>query len=120
MAQEGTLASAIRLGQRRNLHRLTEFDGNLSKVAEEAGFGHNLEQSPVSATSLESWAVCPFRYFLSHVLRLSALETPEETTTISALDRGSLVHEILERFIQEASNDGELPAPGEEWNRQSG
>ena len=120
LAQEGTLASAIRLGQRRNLHRLTEFDGNLSKVAEEVGFGHNLEQSPVSATSLESWAVCPFRYFLSHVLRLSALETPEETTTIGALDRGSLVHEILERFIQEASNDGELPAPGEEWNRQSG
>ena len=120
LAQEGTLASAIRLGQRRNLHRLTEFDGNLSKVAEEVGFGHNLEQSPVSATSLESWAVCPFRYFLGHVLRLSALETPEETTTIGALDRGSLVHEILERFIQEASNDGELPAPGEEWNRQSG
>ena len=120
LAQEGTLANAIRLGQRRNIQRLTEFDGNLSKVAEEARFGHNLEQSPVSATSLESWAVCPFRYFLSHVLRLSALETPEETTTISALDRGSLVHEILERFIQEASNDGELPAPGEEWNRQSG
>ena len=120
LAQEGTLASAIRLGQRRNLHRLTEFDGNLSKVAEEVGFGHNLEQSPVSATSLESWAVCPFRYFLGHVLRLSALETPEETTTIGALDRGSLVHEILERFIQDAINEGELPAPGEEWNRQSG
>ena len=120
LAKEGTLANAVRLGQRRNLHRLTEFDGNLSKVAEEVGFGHNLEQSPVSATSLESWAVCPFRYFLGHVLRLSALETPEETTTIGALDRGSLVHEILEQFIQEASNDGELPAPGEEWNRQSG
>ena len=119
LAQQGTLANASRLGQQRGLHRLTEFDGNLSTTSEEARFGRNLERSPVSATSLESWAVCPFRYFLGNVLRLSALETPEETTTISALDRGSLVHEILERFIKEASADGELPKPGEEWSASS-
>ncbi len=116
LAQRGTLANAVRLGQRRNLRRLTEYDGNLSGTADSARFGKNLEQSPVSATSLESWATCPFRYFLGHVLRLSTLETPEEITSISALDRGSLVHEILEQFIKETNAAAELPAPGEAWD----
>jgi RecB family exonuclease len=115
LAQRGTLADAARMGRRRGLRRLTEFDGNLSEVAATAGFGRQLQQSPVSATSLESWAACPFRYFLGHVLRLSALETPEETTTIGPLDRGSLVHDILERFIKETGAAVELPAPGEAW-----
>ena len=90
LAQQGPLANAARMGQSRDLRRLTEFDGNLTAMATTAGFGPQLRQSPVSATSLESWATCPFRYFLGHVLRLSALETPEEITTISAMDRGLL------------------------------
>ena len=119
LAQQGPLANAARMGQSRNLRRLTEFDGNLTAMAATAGFGPQLRQSPVSATSLESWATCPFRYFLGHVLRLSALETPEEITTISAMDRGSLVHDILERFIKESTAASELPAPGEAWSIHS-
>ena len=118
LAQVGTLAKSAMLGQRRNLRRLTEFDGNLSGVAETAGFGQQLKQAPVSATSLESWATCPFRYFLGHVLRLSALETPEEIATISPLDRGLLVHDILERFIKDTTEANELPAPGEAWSER--
>ena len=91
--------------------QLTEFDGNLSSVAQTARFSRSLDTSPISATRLESWARCPFSYFLGHVLRLSALDTPEETVAISALDRGGLMHKILERFIRES----DTPPPDQNW-----
>ena len=114
-ARGGTLFHAVRLARSRNLDRLTEFDGNLSSVSGEARFRRNLGRSPVSATSLESWAACPFRYFLGHVLRLSALESAEENASISPLDRGSLIHRILERFAREVDAGGKMSAPDEEW-----
>ena len=114
-ASDGALARAVELGRSRNAGRLTEFDGNLSSAAGEARFVRNLGRSPVSPTSLENWATCPFRYFLGYVLRLSALEPAEEGEFISPLERGSLIHKILERFIGEAANDGGLPAADEGW-----
>ena len=109
--QDGALARAMLLGGNRDLPQLTEFDGNLSLVAQTARFSRSLDTSPISATRLESWARCPFSYFLAHVLRLSALDTPEETVAISALDRGGLMHTILERFIKES----DTPPPDQGW-----
>ena len=109
--QDGALARAMLLSSHRDLRQLTKFDGNLSLVAQTASFSRSLDTSPISATRLESWARCPFSYFLGHVLRLSALDTPEETVAISALDRGGLMHKILERFIRES----DTPPPGQDW-----
>ena len=53
------------------------------------------------------------------MLRLSSLESPEEITTISALERGIVVHEILERFIRESSAAHELPPAGQAWSAES-
>ena len=39
------------------------------------------------------------RYFLGDVLRLAQVERPEDILTISALDRGTLVHTVLELFV---------------------
>ncbi len=116
---DGPLARAARMGRKRRLHRLTKFDGNLSSAAATSRFRQDLEGSAVSATSLESWAACPFRYFLGHVLRLGMVETPEEIMTIGALERGNVVHRILERFILDAERKGHLPAPGEGWSTHS-
>lgn len=55
---------------------------------------------PVSPTALETWATCPYRYFLERVLNLDVIERPEAVENISPKDRGSLVHRILERFHQ--------------------
>ena len=117
--QDETLSRATRLSLCRNQSRLTEYDGNLSALAGEGGFHRTLRRAPVSATSLENWGTCPFRYFLGHVLRLSALETPEETTSITPLERGSLIHRILERFMKQVNGEKLLPAPGEEWSAGS-
>ena len=118
LAGLGTLFRANRLGLSRYAIRLTEFDGNLTQVAGEGRFAKALERAAVSPTSLESWAGCPFRYFLGNVLRLSALEAPEETEVISALERGSLIHGILERFVVETEASGAAPNPGASWDEE--
>ncbi len=114
-AAGGPLAGAINLGFSRARDDLTEFDGNLSSLAASDRFSVGLRQAPISPTGLESWATCPYRYFLGSVLRLRALDNPEETVAISALDRGSLLHEILESFMSESIRLNALPPPGEGW-----
>ena len=119
MVKDGPLARAAQMGRSRARRSLTEFDGNLSSVAENARFALNLGSYPLSPTSLETWAACPFRYFLGRVLNLSALDDPEEETVISRLNRGSLVHEILEKFVEEAAASGDLPVGGQSWGEES-
>jgi hypothetical protein len=60
------------------------------------------EDRPRSPTGLEQYAACPFRYFLNSVLRVGRLEDPTDVDVISALDNGSLVHEVLEKFVRGA------------------
>ena len=110
------LARAVRLARQRSQRRLTEFDGDLSGIEATHRFDIGPGGSPISPTALESWATCPYRYFLGYVLRLGSLDTPEEIFSISALDRGTLSHEILERFIDERVQSGNLPPPGEPWS----
>lgn len=52
-----------------------------------------------SPTALENYASCPFRYLLKNVLYIGIL--PETELELSALERGSLIHEILFRFFSE-------------------
>lgn len=114
-ARNNPMAGAFRLAQRRSMRQLTEFDGNLSGVEASHRFSIGPGASPISPIALESWATCPYRYFLGYVLRLGSLDTPEEIFSISALDRGTLSHAILERFIDESVQGGKLPPPGETW-----
>ncbi len=69
---------------------------------------------PLSPTRLESWASCGFRYFLAHVLGLTDRDDPERILELSALDRGSAVHETLERFVAEAIPNP--PRPDQPWS----
>ena len=112
--QDSLLAASIRLATARQDKKFTEWDGNLSAAG--ADFADMLTGRPQSPTSLERWAKCPFSYFLGSVLRLSAEESPEDIYDISPLDRGSLVHAILEDFIEVARNQGSLPSPSEAWS----
>jgi ATP-dependent helicase/nuclease subunit B len=52
-----------------------------------------------SATRFETWATCPFRSFLRSILDVRPLDDRGEVDEIGSLDRGSLVHEVLERFV---------------------
>ena len=116
-ARRDPMARACRLSRQRSLRRLTEYDGNLSGFKEIGDFSIRPDGAPISPTALESWAACPYRYFLGHVLRLGVLDTPEEIVSISPADRGVLFHRILERFIIESALSGHLSVPWQDVDR---
>ena len=98
----------------------TEFDGNVAGVApglkKLAGGLSRLH--PISPSGVETWASCPFRYFLGRVLEVEPTERPEddEAWAISAIDRGSLIHAILEEFFRKLQADGR-PGPGDGYTQ---
>ncbi|MFA6561379.1 MAG: PD-(D/E)XK nuclease family protein [Verrucomicrobiia bacterium] len=58
---------------------------------------------------LEAYARCPFSFFLREVLGVEELEEPEDAEGISALDFGSLVHELLRGIVQRFQMGNLLP-----------
>ena len=117
LASSGLLKNTLELGRGRYAGgNFTEWDGNVSAAVEEAKLATKLEESALSPTSLEQWAGCPFRYFMGQVLGIGALDDPEEVYSITALDKGTLVHAILEKFAAAAKKEGTMPRPGEGWS----
>jgi ATP-dependent helicase/nuclease subunit B len=96
VATDVVLARGIELSTARASHTFTRFDGNLAGLA----LPDHTATGVVSATRLQTWAQCPHAFFLQYLLGVEVVDEPERTLEIGALDRGSLVHEILERFIR--------------------
>lgn len=93
----------------------TRFDGNLSSLA---GYIPSPADRPTSPTRLERWMSCPFAYLLENVLGVEVVENPEDSLQITPADWGSVIHEVLERFIADvlARPEDERPAPDERWS----
>jgi RecB family exonuclease len=90
---------------------LTEWDGNLAALDDPTW----LElQGAVSPTSLEVYASCGFRYFCRSLLRLQTIEEPDERQVMDPRERGTLIHEVLEKFFIEQQARGR-PQPDESW-----
>jgi ATP-dependent helicase/nuclease subunit B len=102
-----------RVVRARRSRNFTRFDGNLAGVVVPSPI-----DEVVSSTRLESWAECPFAYFVNHLLQVEPVEDPAQLLTISAWDRGSLVHEILQSFVDDVlvrPVEGR-PAPDQPWS----
>ena len=80
----------------RSSRHLTEYDGDLSSVSHLTA---RTFDGTVSATRLQTWVGCPYAYFVQYVLGVNAVDDPALELTIGALDKGNLVHRVLERFI---------------------
>ena len=111
------LAQGIRAHAERRSRRFTRFDGAIGRHD-----GHLVVGSPASGavqspTGLQTYAQCPRKYLFARLLRISARERPEEIWQISPLDRGSLVHEVLEAFVasQTVRSPQERIQPGQSW-----
>jgi len=89
----------------------TEYDGCLNSARARKVLRERFALSGqiLSATKLETYAACPFNYFLGEVLGLRPLPSPEEIRRIQPLERGTLVHEILSLFYQACSK--KFPGP---------
>jgi RecB family exonuclease len=55
----------------------------------------------VSPTRLEQWTRCPHAYFMRYVLGIDPIEQPEDIVELRPIDRGSIVHAVLDRFVAE-------------------
>jgi RecB family exonuclease len=55
---------------------------------------------PMSPTALEHDAACPRRYLYGRRLGIEDLDLPEAAVDLSPLERGNLVHAILETFVR--------------------
>jgi superfamily I DNA/RNA helicase len=67
----------------------------------------------VGPTRLETYATCPYQYYLSNILGLEALVEPERVEAVDPLERGSLIHSILWEFFHTLSvrAKGKVPFP---------
>jgi len=54
----------------------------------------------VSPSRFETYARCPFRFFLKYVLRIEELAEPAEEYALSPQERGRLIHNLLSRVYQ--------------------
>jgi ATP-dependent helicase/DNAse subunit B len=95
--RRGLAAEGGRWGRR----RFTEFDGML-------GVSVPLPET-MAATQLETYGLCPFKFFGERVLGVREVDEPEAVETITPLDRGAIIHDILERFLAGLAADGLLP-----------
>ena len=68
-----------------------------------------LHNKPYSVTELETYAKCPFQYFVNNVLRFR-VEEEETEAELSNRGRGSLLHEVLFEFY---NNRRENPRVGQ-------
>jgi ATP-dependent helicase/nuclease subunit B len=107
------LASAAELLHARGSARFTRFDGNLSECAIP---DLTAAERPLSATRLEQYSVNPFGWFLTNLLGVGVIEAPDAIERMVPLDKGSLFHEILERFIAEHLERGSRKPPDEPWS----
>src|SRR5262249_57273365 len=94
--------------------RLTRYDGLITELPPElAPRLHPTTSSwPISASRLATFSRCGFQYLLQEVLRLEAALEPEERKRLEPLERGSLFHEVAERFLRERRGGGGRPGRG--------
>jgi hypothetical protein len=93
----------------------TAWDGNLSMLAGHSGSLEVKDGTVFSASRLQTWAQCPFKYFLENILHIAVLEKPEDVLVIEAMEKGSLLHTVLERLVIESKARGILPGHGQPW-----
>ncbi len=71
------------------------FDGYISD------FTSPLES--LTPTQLEDFGECPQKFLLKHILKVEDIEDPERALQIHHRDKGTIDHEILERFYKDTS-----------------
>ena len=101
IASDPRMTNALNARNARNGNALSPWDGRLGPdIPRVAAIG--TRDDPISPSALETWATCPYKFFLKRILGIAA-PPEEEEDEMSASERGSLVHKILERFVREGN-----------------
>jgi ATP-dependent helicase/nuclease subunit B len=111
MSSNVHLARALRFRAKRALKGWTEADVLVSPApaAQHALMAHALGARSYSATGLQNYAACPYRFLLQAVHRLSPREEPQPIEELDPLQRGSLIHEVQFQLLSVLRGEKLLP-----------
>jgi len=113
------LARALRGRSRRWLRRWTQNDGLVDpdELGLQSIASHQFSARSFSATALQNYASCPYRFFLSAILRLEMRQEPAAIEVIDPLTRGSLFHETQFEVLTNLKAAGLLPLDSDSIGR---
>ncbi|HQY60960.1 MAG: PD-(D/E)XK nuclease family protein [Myxococcales bacterium] len=96
-----------------------EWDGlvNVPPGARAALDAHALSARSFSPTALQNFAACPYRFYLSALLKLSKREEPAPLEELDPLQRGTLVHETQFALLTRLRAQGLLPVRASNLSR---
>ncbi len=105
------LARSLRARARRWLRRWTVNDGLVDPddAARAALLKHAFAARSFSATALQKFAECPYRFVLYTILKLEPREEPEPIEAIDPLVRGAMFHEVQFNLLSALRERGALP-----------
>lgn len=66
---------------------------------------YSIFKKSISPTRLEAYAACPYQYLLNVIMGIEALTEPEREVTITPLDKGKLIHDILWKFFTDLKKE---------------
>ncbi len=108
MANE-SLARSLRNRSGRWKRKWTEGDGLLDAPAGAELAKHRIAARPYSATALQQFAACPYKFLLYAIHRLTPRDELVAIERMDALTRGSLFHSIQFSLLGELRGRGLLP-----------
>jgi len=105
------LARALRARARRWLKRWTPADGLVDPGPEvhAALDKHRPNARSYSATALQHFAACPYRFLLYAIHRIQPREEVEAIEVVDPLTRGALLHEVQFELLTRLRAAGRLP-----------
>ena len=113
-ADAGSIADSVNFETSQNSDNWSEYDGKIDL----AGVESDLVETVGSATAFETYAACPYRYFLSRRLYIEPTESPEFELALDALTFGTLIHDVLEKFAlwrMELERESPARTDQEQW-----
>ncbi len=95
-----SIRDSVRFKRAQESDDWTEYDGNVTPnpVGTKTGDQNVISETVGSATAFETYAACPYRYFLSRRLHIEPTDSPEQEIALDALEFGTLIHDVLEKF----------------------
>ena len=109
------LARSLRFRARRWKSSWTKADGmlRLDESTREGLAAHRLGSREYSPTALELFARCPYRFYLSSILRLSPRDEIAALEELDPRQRGRLVHDVQMRVMRALKAADALPVTSE-------
>ncbi|MHB8245418.1 MAG: PD-(D/E)XK nuclease family protein [Acidimicrobiales bacterium] len=91
----GDIATRLAAERERTAGGLSRFGGRIGSQPAPDVFAEVM-----SATRMEALATCPLQFMFDRLVKVEILQAPDRRQTIAPMDRGKLIHGVLEDFVR--------------------